>query len=125
MFRDQHHAGLTHITPICITLYLLTFRFGYKFFHPVSQCCSLSTLSAVGIHFCDLKITVSTSFLISLYASFSKSFVNSMLEIQLASEKLLQSLFDQEQINSLGSQQDEGVSPTHVHFTGLSWNICE
>lgn len=39
-----------------------------------------------------------------------------MLEIQLASEKLLQSLFDQEQINSLGSQQDEGVSPTHVLY---------
>lgn len=71
------HIRLTHITPICITLYLLTFHFGYKFFHSVSQCCrACLQLAAVGIHFCDLKITMSTSFPISLYASFSKLLVN-------------------------------------------------
>jgi len=71
------HVRLTCITLVCITLYLLTLHFGYKFFHSVSQCCKVSLqLSAVGIHFYDLKITMSTSFLISLYALFSKSFVN-------------------------------------------------
>lgn len=59
------HVRLTHITPICITLYLLTFYFGYKFFHSVSQSCKVSLqLSTVGIHFCDLNCVNKLSHLI-------------------------------------------------------------
>lgn len=66
---------LPHISPICIIIYwhLVLARV----FLSVSQCWKVCLqLSAVGIPFCDLKITMSTSFLTSLYASFSKSFVN-------------------------------------------------
>lgn len=60
---NTKHVGLIHPTPTCITLYLLTLHFAYKVFHSVSQCCRVCLqLSAVSVHFCDLKITVTKLF---------------------------------------------------------------